>query len=204
MLRYYYKRITSSPNSMLNRILGIFEFEASNTHIMLLENIIPNKDAAYLFDLKGSTFQRSTLKNSSDVCTGKVMKDLDFKNLDIHLKISEESQIELLNTLRDDVRLLEELGIMDYSLLVGVYDNSLIASSRYTIISENSMAFNIAIIDFLQRYNLTKKAEREVKRILSNEDISSISPRKYSERFLSFIQKTLLSSWKDFHFAMSL
>lgn len=203
MLRFYYKRVTSSNESRFNRILGIFEFEESNTHIMLLENILPNKDTAYIFDLKGSTFQRATLKNSSEACTGKVMKDLDFKNLEMDLKLCEEAQVSLFDSIKEDVRLLQDLGIMDYSLLIGVYESPILASSRYTIVSSDNRAYNIALIDFLQRYNLSKKAEREVKRFLSSDDPSSISPNKYAERFLSFIQKIIQSS-QGFYFEMSL
>jgi 1-phosphatidylinositol-4-phosphate 5-kinase len=203
MLKFYYKRVTSCQESRFNRILGIFEFEESNTHIILLENILPNKDTAYIFDLKGSTFQRATLKCSSEACTGKVMKDLDFKRLEMELKLSEEEQRHLINSIKEDVDILQELGIMDYSLLVGVYESPVQASSRYTIVSSCGRVYNIALIDFLQRYNLSKKAEREVKRFLSSDDPSAISPNKYAERFVSFLQKIMQSS-QEFHFVMSL
>jgi 1-phosphatidylinositol-4-phosphate 5-kinase len=131
------------------------------------------------------------------------MKDLDFKRLEMELKLSEEEQQHLINSIKEDVDILQELGIMDYSLLVGVYESPVQASSRYTIVSSCGRVYNIALIDFLQRYNLSKKAEREVKRFLSSDDPSAISPNKYAERFVSFLQKIMQSS-QEFHFVMSL
>lgn len=58
--------------------------------------------------------------------------------------------------------------------------------------SDNKKVFHIAIIDYLQAWNCNKKTETFAKsKLLRNqpEDISSMAPGPYGERFLSFMKK---------------
>jgi hypothetical protein len=193
MLKYYYQRIAAYPHSKLSRILGIYEFHDRNTTILLMENILPNKNLAYIFDLKGSTYNRSVLSNSAVIKKGVTMKDMDLKMLNFYLDIDEDTIRTIKNSIQDDVRFLEEAGIMDYSLLLGVYENFSDAANRYTVYSTDSIVYNIGIIDFMQEFNLAKKAEREMKKVISGKDISSVNPHRYAERFLSFVDESVLS-----------
>lgn len=194
MLKYYYQRISAYPQSKLSRILGIYEFHDRNTTILLMENILPNKELAYIFDLKGSTFKRSVLANTETIKKGVTMKDMDLKMLNFYLDIDSETIRVIKNSIKEDVRFLEEAGIMDYSLLLGVYENFSDAANRYTVYSSDNVVYNIALIDFMQEFNLAKKAEREMKKIISNDDISSVNPHRYAERFLSFVDESVLTN----------
>lgn len=179
-------------SSTLCRILGIFEFKQTNTNILIMENITPSKPSAFLFDLKGSTYDRVCLKDKNRLMRGTIMKDQDFKNLSIKLDITEDDARRLYCNIREDTRMLEELGIMDYSLLIGIYDEFRYPSCRYTVQGINGVIYRMGIIDFMQEYTLSKKAEREVKRLMSVEEISSVNPHRYAERFLCFVKHILL------------
>ena len=55
--------------------------------------------------------------------------------------------------------------------------------------------YHIAIIDYLQEWNLNKKLERFTKTVLLGKDkqtLSAIEPEQYSERFCSFMEKNVL------------
>ncbi len=182
----------SYSNSILCRILGLFEFKQTNTNIIIMENITPSKKSAFLFDLKGSTYDRSCLKDITRPMRGKIMKDQDFKNLNIRVDILEDDARRLYCNIREDIRMLEELGIMDYSLLIGIYDEFKYPGCRYTVQGRNGVIYRMGIIDFMQEYTLSKKAEREMKRLMSVEEISSVNPHRYAERFLCFVRNILL------------
>jgi hypothetical protein len=193
MLFGYYKRVFNHEDSILSRILGVFGFDHIHTNIIILENITPYRENALLFDMKGSTYQRSTISNPEQATKGKTMKDMDFKLLDFKLYLDPAISIELYDIIAKDVEYLKSVGVMDYSILVGVYENYNEASSRYTIFSKVNQVCNIGIIDFMQDYDIKKRAEGEIKRMVSGMEISSIEPDEYAKRFLVFIKRSLLS-----------
>ena len=57
---------------------------------------------------------------------------------------------------------------------------------------DKGKVFHIAIIDYLQSWNCNKKGETFAKNVIlgnKKEDISSMAPIPYGERFLSFMKK---------------
>jgi hypothetical protein len=192
MLYGYYKRVLYNEKSKLCRILGLYQFDHMNTNIIILENIIPNKRDALLFDLKGSTYQRTTINVAEDARKGITLKDMDLKLLNVQLFLDDIAAFELYNEIRKDVEYLNSVGVMDYSILLGIYDSYDRAFSRYTTFSKVNQVYNIGIIDFMQDYDIKKKAEREMKKIVSDEEISSIQPDDYAKRFLDFVTNSLL------------
>jgi len=69
------------------------------------------------YDLKGSLHGRITA--DSDCLKGAVQKDLNLVRSGHRLRIGERNADLFHDTLQADVALLQELNIMDYSLLVG-------------------------------------------------------------------------------------
>jgi len=193
MLYGYYKRVYNHEDSKLSRILGVFGFGHMNTNIIILENITTHRESALLFDMKGSTYQRSTISNPEEAERGRTMKDMDFRMLGIKLCLDPAVSKELYDIIAKDVGYLKSAGVMDYSILLGVYDNYNEGSSRYTIFSEVNQVYNIGIIDFMQYYCIKKRAERKMKKIVSNEEISSIEPDEYAKRFLDFVRRNLIN-----------
>ena len=116
-----------NPFSLLAKIVGVFTVKSkrmSRVHIMLMENAlqIENEDKLqFIFDLKGSTVNRSVkgkLKNTTtrkDVCFLKTKK--------AHpklMKIDPDDKERILTIINKDVEFLRRNGLMDYSLLLSV------------------------------------------------------------------------------------
>ena len=101
-----------------------------------------------------------------------------------------------------DVQFLQQLNVMDYSLVIGVHyvntnNNSYedaqsvsIFQSKYGgIESANGQEiYYMKIVDILTPYTWKKALETKWKTIFSNQmKISSVNPLLYRERFLNFL-----------------
>ena len=95
----------------------------------------------------------------------------------------------VIKTLIEDMKILKNCKLMDYSMLVGIYDSNV--STRYSI-GEN---YTIAIIDFFQRYSYSKMVERAYKRhiLRKSEGISAVPPVKYYKRIKKYTRSIIHS-----------
>lgn len=194
MLREYYYRIRKDPCSRLIRILGLYSIGSNSTHIILMENIIHTPELAYIFDLKGSAFHRRVLTESiTNPPKGCVMKDLDFKTLNLGINVDFEVKNQLKNSIKKDVSLLKRYGIMDYSLLLSIYEHTPGVTNRYTIPSPSNFSYALGIIDIFQQFDFRKKTEAELKKMISSDEASSIDPVNYARRFLEFVENDLFT-----------
>ena len=76
-----------------------------------------------------------------------------------------------------------EHDIMDYSILLKICKPSSISSPH--MFHGDEFSYCIGIIDFLQEYTWSKKAETKIKSFVNNYDqISSQDPNTYARRFL--------------------
>jgi hypothetical protein len=68
--------------------------------------------------------------------------------------------------------------------------------NRHKYISQNGrFIYHIAIIDYLQEYNLEKKGENWIKVWLYNREeyrISAVNPKMYMERFYKFMKDNVI------------
>ena len=150
-----------------------------------MENAVPCKQKCLIFDLKGSTVGRFVPGIcSEDPPLGMVLKDLNFKLYGERIFIENREKIE--KDLLDDMRLLRNNRLMDYSMIMGIYKDSDI-QTRYSL----GGGYSIAIIDFFQRYGFRKSAERIWKRYIlrKNKGISVVSETKYYQRIKKYIRK---------------
>lgn len=69
---------------------------------------------------------------------------------------------------------------------------------RFQFMSEDGMfLYHMAIIDYLQDFNLSKYGENKFKSIYKDGDlISAVPPDQYSLRFINFMQKWVLTNQK--------
>ncbi|OQR81390.1 phosphatidylinositol-4-phosphate-5-kinase (Pi-PIPK-D2) [Thraustotheca clavata] len=125
-----------------------------------------------------------------------VLKDDDLRT---RLHIGNYAGKTLFEQLQSDSRFLCSLGIMDYSLLIGVVDveykvdvnvglnNSESSSSLHVCDTITGPGYYcLGIIDILQTWNFDKKLERFMKTTFKRSDpngISAIEPVKYQKRF---------------------
>lgn len=110
----------------------------------------------------------------------------------------------MLHELHQDTQLLLSNGIMDYSLLVGVHNQSLATSQIFSQIADvgggtdyvaetvDVPRYYLGVVDMLQKWNLSKRAERWSKIILkgrwaegSRNGMSAVDPETYRRRFLA-------------------
>jgi hypothetical protein len=120
---------------------------------------------------------------------------------------------ELHNVLSNDLRMLREIEVMDYSLLLIIihfpkptdpdYDTiiSLMADNRYfsRIFKSKNMKYIyiLGIIDYLQKFNVAKFFENKYKSILYGNEIkyvSAVDPMIYSDRMLNFAKDYIFIS----------
>ena len=97
----------------------------SDVHLMLQENILRFKDAdnvCAIFDLKGSSVNREVKGNNLKATT--TLKDVNLRHLmkkePEFVAFGDLDNIQLMRSLRKDVKFLQSMGIMDYSLLLGI------------------------------------------------------------------------------------
>ena len=102
----------------------------------------------------------------------------------------------LIIAMRKDVAFLRRLGLMDYSLLLCVERSNPENKNKLSVTSLNSKSlakkhrfitdkyiYHVAIIDYLQEWNLSKKGERFIKTTFLMKDkvgLSAIEPNQYS------------------------
>ena len=88
-----------------------------------MNNLFPaHKDIHETYDLKGSTVGREYSEEKAAVNPRAVLKDLNWINRGKTLELGPEKRALLTEQLRRDSELLKELGVMDYSLLVGIHN----------------------------------------------------------------------------------
>ncbi len=72
--------------------------------------------------------------------------------------------------------------------------------TRHTFLSKNKKYFyHLAIIDYLQDFNLDKKLENTLKTVLNKEgaQISAVPPNPYCNRFVKFMKKEVIIDQKQ-------
>jgi len=100
---------------------------------------------------------------------------------------------KLQKVMRKDVKFLRECGLMDYSMLVAIEKRGPRSTVNLVVDQNSNHTFahgdkivHLAIIDYLQEWNLNKKLERFSKTVVLQKDgdaLSAINPDKYAKRF---------------------
>lgn len=191
MVAGYLERIKDCPESKLVRILGVFKIQPMNQSLIIMENLLLNKEKCVIFDLKGSKVAR-LVKGIEDPLSppcGRVLKDTNFYQYCKKIELDEKLKVKMIETLKLDFDFLKKCGVIDYSLLLGIYENeaSLESSGRPLLIAEEGTRYNLGIIDIFQEYNFLKAGEKTIKTIFNNKkDISIATPTDYFLRISEF------------------
>ena len=189
ILPAYSKRICECPDSRIVRILGMYKITSSKHTFIIMENIVADKNKANIYDLKGSIDDRYVDTNSDSKAS--ILKDGNFLELNESINLNKEQRERVLDALNDDLKFFTKHNIIDYSLLIAIYEEPLSLDSRYYLEGAEGYSYCLGIIDFLQEYSLNKKLELLLKRLKGKVNTSVCSSRKYSARFLTFINKSL-------------
>lgn len=126
VLKQYYEHVANNPNTLLCRFYGLHRIKLPHgrkIHFVVMGNVFPsNKDVHETYDLKGSTFGRVTSDEEISRNPHAVLKDLNWVDRGRKLEFGSIKRRIFIEQLHRDVKLLAELNIMDYSLLIGIHD----------------------------------------------------------------------------------
>ena len=126
ILRDYYEHVLENPNTLLSQFYGLHRVKipyGKKIHFVVMNNLFPpHRDIHQAFDLKGSTIGRDLKEEDLERNPRATMKDLNWLRRGLHLEFGLAKKDIFLAQVERDVRLLQNLKIMDYSLLVGIHD----------------------------------------------------------------------------------
>lgn len=112
--------------SCLSKVLGFFQITMSNEwkgDIIIMEHVFYEKTLSRSFDLKGTgrnpakTGSSSSPNDSSSIMLDDQLKQSTFQR---PLIVAPHERSKLMAALRSDTQFLAKVGVMDYSLLLGV------------------------------------------------------------------------------------
>lgn len=158
-------------------------FAATNVKIdlVVMENLFYRRSTKNIFDLKGSMRNRHV---QSTGMQNEVLLDQNLMEIMGHnpLFIREHSKRILRASVWNDTLFLSRQNVMDYSLLVGI--------------DENSSELIVGIVDFIRTFTWDKKLESWVKEtgILGGggKEPTIVSPRLYKNRFREAMERYFL------------
>jgi len=195
---------------LFSKLFYNYVSNVSKISIILLQNlqIFPIKQIKLVFDLKGSMVGRF-VKNSKNLSKLTALKDKNFlmklefeKNL---INIPEDKCEHFLSVLQNDVRLLSDQNLMDYSLLFFIVEIPPVDHENYQQVwdcfaepgfsyrliksTDGKYIYCFGIIDYLQTFNIKKLFENKYKSLIYGSErnfISAVDPVLYADRMLNF------------------
>ncbi len=176
VLKSYYKHIRSNRDSLLARILGMYEivFEQRSVapkYIVVMVNVFYGQQSLECrFNLKASTGRKASRAERTQ--TPSILKDDDFMNHEdgqggFHFS---HAGGKVISQLRKDCKWLTEHKIQGYSLLVGTYVERTLASERHIFEKEQGYLGHYGLSDERESCTLTdaeyydKRPERKKQR----------------------------------------
>jgi len=198
------------PASYINRFLGQFSMYlyGRTIHFVVLRSAFHlhgDVSPAVRYDLKGSWVNRTGKPGQS------VLKDNDLRrdglrrvraSLDdcekIPIKLPAAQYAKLIARLEADTAFLRDLNLMDYSLLLGVFDTPPPAAAisgqpkgaEETVLQHGGGVMLLGVIDVLQAWTCEKVGERCLKTYVKGDKpqgISAAPAGEYQQRFMSFV-----------------
>ncbi|KAF1946670.1 SAICAR synthase-like protein [Clathrospora elynae] len=126
ILKDYYNHVQANPNTLLSQFYGLHRVKipyGRKIHFVVMNNLFPpHRDIHRTFDLKGSTIGRDFKEENLETNPRATLKDLNWLRRNQHLEIGPSKKKMFIEQMERDVKLLQRLHIMDYSLLVGIHD----------------------------------------------------------------------------------
>ncbi|CUS21010.1 LAQU0S02e03686g1_1 [Lachancea quebecensis] len=173
----------------LAKVFGLYQIQTKNSDsgksfkmdVIIMENLFYDKKTSRIFDLKGS------MRNRHVKQTGKENEVLLDENMveyiyESPIFVREYDKKLLRASLWNDTLFLAKMNVMDYSLVVGV-DN-------------NSHTLTVGIIDFIRTFTWDKKLESWVKERGfvggSTKEPTVVTPRQYKNRFREAMERYIL------------
>lgn len=126
ILKDYYNHVKDNPNTLLSQFYGLHRVKipyGRKIHFVVMNNLFPpHRDIHRTFDLKGSTIGRDFGEENLEANPRATLKDLNWLRRDQHLEFGPTKKQAFVEQMQRDVKLLQRLHIMDYSMLIGIHD----------------------------------------------------------------------------------
>lgn len=126
ILKDYYNHVQENPNTLLSQFYGLHRVKipyGRKIHFVVMNNLFPpHRDIHRTFDLKGSTIGRDFKEEGLEENPRATLKDLNWLRRDQHLELGPVKKKAFVEQMQRDVKLLQKLHIMDYSMLIGIHD----------------------------------------------------------------------------------
>lgn len=153
----------------------------------------------YLNSIGGTSEHQPLLRRGSS--RSSLRHDNDFVSRRASLRVNSTTRANLLAQVTSDCGFLQELGIMDYSCLLGIRHFhapldpfTLDTLAHNAVVSEDQKTvYYLGFVDILQHYNFGWKVQNcLLSVVLDKRSITALPPAEYALRFLSFIHEYLL------------
>ncbi|KAF1837979.1 SAICAR synthase-like protein [Decorospora gaudefroyi] len=126
ILKDYYNHVQENPNTLLSQFYGLHRVKipyGRKIHFVVMNNLFPpHRDIHRTFDLKGSTIGRDFKEDNLATNPRATLKDLNWLRRNQHLELGPSKKKQFIEQMEKDVKLLQRLHIMDYSMLIGIHD----------------------------------------------------------------------------------
>lgn len=126
ILKDYHEHIKTNPHTLLSRFYGLHRVKlprGRKIHFVIMNNIFPpHRDVHETYDLKGSAWGRETSEEKLAQNPKATLKDLNWLHRGRVFELGPEKRALLSEQLRRDMTFLKRLGIIDYSLLIGIHN----------------------------------------------------------------------------------
>jgi len=204
LLQAYCKHIQTQPLSFLCRFYGLHSIRTLDgkltRYFVVMKNILANRKAIS-YDLKGSLVNRKVpiiarTRRAS-------LKDEDLRQAGNKFNVGAKRKEMIMKALNADSQFLCQNNIMDYSLILGVYqrtaeeqkcdlkftDPKLKMFADGGILSEDGKeVYYMGIVDVLQTWNKEKSVQGFFQGLFHNsQNISCCEPNNYASRFQTFM-----------------
>jgi 1-phosphatidylinositol-4-phosphate 5-kinase len=126
VLKIYHSHVKENPNTLISQFYGLHRVKTPfgrKIYFVVMNNLFPpHRDIHQTFDLKGSTIGRDYREEDLAANPRATLKDLNWLRRNMHLELGPSKKRIFLEQLERDVECLKKLGVMDYSLLLGIHD----------------------------------------------------------------------------------
>mmetsp|Transcript_18636 Transcript_18636/g.33360 ORF Transcript_18636/g.33360 Transcript_18636/m.33360 type:complete len:519 (+) Transcript_18636:177-1733(+) len=118
ILPAYYNHVMEEPNTLICRFYGMHKVRlpGRKNYFLIMESVFHTKLQIHqIFDLKGSLVNRYARRGET------VYKDQDFGMNKFNFQLEGSIAEMLKHVINTDAKFLKDLGVIDYSLLVGIH-----------------------------------------------------------------------------------
>ncbi|GHJ84274.1 hypothetical protein NliqN6_0676 [Naganishia liquefaciens] len=126
ILKDYHQHVKNNPHTLLSRFYGLHRVKlprGRKIHFVIMNNLFPpHRDIHETYDLKGSAYGREYSEEKAKLNPKATLKDMNWLHRGRQFELGPEKRALFSEQLRRDTEFLKTIGVMDYSLLIGIHN----------------------------------------------------------------------------------